>query len=184
MALPYQQRFQGVGAFTLFVAIIAATMVACVSAPQVSQEDVREREEALLLEAIGVALEHEGYQVSAEAREGRYVETRWVGDQEHRRRVTVRVSHTSMGLALATRVQLAVPVAETGVGGVGTLAETRQGNVATSSLGEGGQAVLIDGGLWQIEATRSEAAKAEEGRVGKAIEAEWRSLRRAAKSAP
>jgi len=128
-----------------------------VSATDVPQENVRLEEEDIIKMAVNNVLTEEGWQVSAVDSDGKLVKTAWRGDDVRRRQVSVRVSHTSMGFAVATRVKTAVPVTE-----------------ATAPAPDH---ITIDGRPWRLDPSGRDDEKSEERRLGLRIQDRWQELK-------
>jgi len=85
--------------------------------------------------------------------------TRWRGDDELREQARVRVSQTSMGLAVALKVSYARPMVE------------------GQSPAEDDDLVSIGDALWRIDRSMDAEADAAESELGRAVRQRWRELR-------
>lgn len=154
----------------LILPLLFFTLTACVSPAQVADEDPRLSEEQLVLIAALQILQEEGYPVSSSTGNGERLASDWVETEDRmRRNVTVSVQQSSLGVALRTRVLLAVPDKSL----VGPQPEGKE----TAPIRVDGETYWIDYGL------RPRASK-EESRIGKLIESRWLELRREQRSAP
>lgn len=131
-------------------------------------------EQEIIAQAVVDVLQDNGWEVAESISDGKLVRTSWreiPGDSgapagEHRRKLEVRISHTSMGFALGTKVETAVP------------ADAVPADAVPADT------VMIDGDLWVLK----EDARAEEKQVERAvalmIQDRWQELKREMRSQP
>lgn len=94
----------------LCAALLSAVFIAaCAHPKEVVQVDVRAEEERVIQAAIQSVLEREGYALNQYDAKDRFFTTEWQAEEDTLHRVTVRLTHTTLGFALATKVVYAAP---------------------------------------------------------------------------
>ncbi|OIP44917.1 MAG: hypothetical protein AUK47_00115 [Deltaproteobacteria bacterium CG2_30_63_29] len=79
----------------------------CAHPREVPQVDVRAEEEEVIRTSIRAVLEREGYTLEPHEADDRFFTTEWQPAEDRLSRVTVRLTHTTLGFALSTKVVLA-----------------------------------------------------------------------------
>lgn len=146
------------GLTILSVTMFIAGLSGCVSPADVPQEDVRMTEQDLIAQAVQDVLAEDGWEVAQSVGDGKLVRTDWRPMEGKRRQLEVRISHTSMGFALGTSVETAVPW-----DGVGAGPEQ--------------QTVTIDGEEWVLDQSSRAEEKDVERSIGLQIQSRWKELK-------
>lgn len=139
----------------------ASLAVGCVSTrAAVPQQDIRATEQDTVADAAREVLREAGYVIERD--DGRFLQSAWRGDDSQRERIHVRISDTSMGVALATRITTALPVP-----------------AGEAPADSDASIVIIEQAPWRIASERTDAVRERESRIARDIQVRWRELRRA-----
>lgn len=156
--------FRGRAAAVLLSGVL---LFACVSPAQLPQQDPQLSSQSSAVLAIEEVLIEQGYPPEQVAADGAWVQSAWreLGDARGRRaRVRIRLNETSMGLALAARVEFAEAV--------------------QTPLVEDRLVMYAEGRHWVVRPGSRDEEKAEELRLAELIRERWRHLSRSAGSSP
>ena len=138
--------------------------LACAPPPQVPREDDRLSEEQMVLLAARQILEEEGYPVVSSTPDATRLTTAWVESQDAmRQNVTISVQLSSNRVTLNTRVLVAVP---------------EEKMLGVQPEGKENAPIQVHGRHYWIDHSRQDLAQSEETRLGKLIQARWKSIQR------